>query len=138
MTTTPLITAPESANGITYETLGYVEAYDAPTNSDYAFVAYKETDSNGAWRVRISGKQTPGAVFEPDAMKQNSRMNAAQGKPFFTWGWSMDPSESDMREIQFRVHQENGTTSAIEMHVRLRNFDGSPAAPVSVRFAWPA
>lgn len=135
---TPLISAPESANGITYETLGYVEAYDAPTNSDYAFVAYKETDSNGSWRVRISGRQTPGAVFEPDAMKQNSRAAAAQGKPYFTWGWSFDPSEGDAREIQFRVHHADGATSAIEMHVRLRNFDGSPAAPVSARFAWPA
>lgn len=138
MTTEQLITAPESANGTSYETLAYAEAYDAPTNSDYAFVAYKETGSDGVWRVRIAGKSTPGAVFEQDAMKQNSRAAAAQGKPFFTWGWSMDPSNGDAREIQFRVYHENGRTNAIELFLRLRNFDGSPAEPVSVRAPWPA
>jgi hypothetical protein len=138
METQQLITAPESANGTTYETLGYAEAYDAPTNSDYAFVAYKETDSSGNWRVRISGKQTPGAVFEPEALRLKSRETAAQGKAFFTWGWEMEASASDQRCVQFRVYVENGRTSAIEMHLQMRNFDGSAAEPVQVRFAWPA
>jgi len=137
METKQLIAAPESANGTVYKTLGYAEAYDAPTNSDYAFVAYKETDSNGNWRVRISGKQTPGAVFEPEALRLKSRETGAQGKAFFTWGWEMEASASDQRSVQFRVIVENGKTIAIEMHVQLRNFDGSAANPVLERFAWP-
>jgi len=32
----------------------------------------------------------------------------------------------------------NGAPSQLEIFVRLRKFDGSPDAPKSVLFAWPA
>jgi hypothetical protein len=32
----------------------------------------------------------------------------------------------------------NGLPKEIEIFVQLRNFDGSAAAPKSVKFAWPA
>lgn len=134
----PLIEAPDSTDSIRYETLAYLEAYDAILNDDYAFVAYKETDSNGDWRVRIKSRQTAGAVFEPDMMKSNARAAGAQGKPWFPWGYSMDPSEGDARSIQFRVHVANGKPSAIEMCAQLRKFDGSADEPQSVQFPWPA
>ena len=51
--------------GAQYQHLAYMDAYDAVLNGDYAFVAYKETDSSGDWRVRIKSSQTAGAVFEP-------------------------------------------------------------------------
>ena len=61
-----LVDTPASVPGGTqYQQLGYVDAYDAILNGDYAFVAYKETDTSGAWRVRIKGHQTAGASFEP-------------------------------------------------------------------------
>ncbi len=123
--------------GASYQQLAYVDAYDAVLNCDYAFVAYKETDSWG-WRVRIKSTQTAGAVFEPEAMKSNARSNGAQGRPWFQWGYSFDPSAGDPRCIQFRVHIANGQPSEIEMFVQLRQADGSAAAPKSVRFAWPA
>ena len=139
MNTTQLIQAPESVSGgMQYQPLGYLEAYDAVNNDEYAFVAYKETDSSGAWRVRITGKQTPGAVFEPDAMKSNARSTGAQGKPWFQWGWSMDPSEGDARCVQFRVHVQDGKPHEIEIFAQLRKFDLSADEPKSVRFAWPA
>ena len=98
MNTPQLIHTPESVTGgAQYQQLGYLDAYDAVNNDDYAFVACKETDSSGSWRVRISGKQTPGAVFEPDAMKSNARSTGAQGKTWFPWGWSLDPGEGDVR-----------------------------------------
>ena len=40
---TKLVEAPASDSARTTETLGYVEAYDAVLNCDYAFVVYKET-----------------------------------------------------------------------------------------------
>jgi hypothetical protein len=132
-----LVTAPESTDSAKIETLGYVEAYDAVLNGDYAFVAYKETDSGGDWRVRIKGLQTAGAVFEPAMIKSQARAAGAQGKPWFQWGYSFDPSESDPRNIQFRVHVTNGKASAIEMYVQCRKFDGSADAAQSVQFAWP-
>lgn len=139
MSSQPQLVAPPAdvPGGAAYQQLAYVDAYDAVLNCDYAFVAYKETDSWG-WRVRIKSTQTAGAVFEPDAMKSNARSTGAQGKPWFQWGYSFDPSAGDPRCIQFRVHVANGQPTEIEMFVQLRKADGSADAPKSVRFAWPA
>jgi len=134
----PLLETPDNIpGGASYQHLAYVDAYDAPLNIDYAFVAYKETDSNGDWRVRIKSSQTAGAVFEPAMMVSNARSTGAQGKPWFQWGYSFDPSDSDPRCIQFRVHVTEGKTSAIEMYVQLRKYDGTADTPKSVMFAWP-
>ena len=124
--------------GATYQHLAYVDAYDAVINCDYAFVAYKETDSNGDWRVRIKSSQTASGVFEPAMMKSNARSTGAQGKPWFQWGYSFDPSAGDLRNIQFRVHVKDGQPSEIEILVQLRKFDGTADAAKSVKFAWPA
>jgi hypothetical protein len=139
MTTTPqLIETPANVPGGTqYQHLGYVDAYDAVLNCDYAYVAYKETDSSG-WRVRIKSSQTAGGVFEPDAMRSNARAAGAQGKPWFPWGYSFDPSAGDPRCVQFRVHVANGQPSEVEMFVQLRKFDGTSDAAKSVKFPWPA
>ena len=124
--------------GASYQHLAYLDTYDAVLNSDYAFVAYKETDSNGDWRVRIKSAQTAGGVFEPDAMRSNARSTGAQGKSWFQWGYSCDPSASDARNIQFRVHVKDGQPNEIEIIAQLRKFDGTADAQKSVTFAWPA
>lgn len=135
----PLIEAPASTDSITYDTLAYIDAYDAVLNGDYAFVAYREVEKDsGAWRVRIRSSQTAGGVFEPDAMRLQARSTGAQGKPYFIWGYNFEPSADDVRQIEFRVHVENGAPSAIEIFVRLRKFDGTPADPASVTFPWPS
>jgi hypothetical protein len=136
--TAQLIEAPRSDANYRYETLGYVDAYDAVLNCDYAFVAYKETDSAGGWRVRIRSSQTAGAVFETAAMRSKARETGAQGKAWFVWGYSFDPSAGDPRNIQFRVHVANGQPSEIEMFVQLRKFDGTADAAKSVKFGWPS
>lgn len=133
----PLIEAPASTDSVRYETLAYLDAYDAVLNCDYAFVAYRETDSSGAWRVRIRSSQTAGAVFEPLAISMQARAAGAQGKAWFPWGYSFEPSPADPRQIEFRVHVAGGKPTGIEMVVRLRRFDQSPDEPRSVRFAWP-
>jgi hypothetical protein len=135
--TKPLIEAPTSDSNYRYETLGYVAAYDAVLNCDYAFVAYKETDNTGDWRVRIRSSQTAGAVFEQVAMRSKARETSAQGKPWFQWGYSFDPTPGDARNIQFRVHVNNGQPREIEMYVQLRKFDSSADAAQSVKFPWP-
>ncbi len=134
-----LVEIPASVpGGATYQQLAYAAAYDAVLNCDYAFVAYKETDSNGDWRVRIKSSQTAGGVFEPAMMTSNARSAGAQNKPWFQWGYSFDPSASDARIIQFRVHVQDGQPSEIEIFVQLRKFDGTADAPKSVKFPWPA
>lgn len=135
----PLLEAPADDSSHTYHSLGYVAAYDAKLNCDYAFVAYKETDrDSGDWRVRIRSSQTAGAVFEPPMIANKARETGAQGKPYFTWGYSFDPSPSDPRHIEFRVYQDGGRPKEIEIFVRLRKFDGAADEPQSIRFAWPA
>jgi hypothetical protein len=134
----PLLDTPASIpGGATYQHLAYLDAYDAVLNCDYAFVAYRETDSNGDWRVRIKSSQTSGAVFEPAMMTSQARATGAQGKPWFPWGYSFDPSPNDPRSIQFRVHVKDGQPTGIEIHVQLRKADGSPDAAKSLHVPWP-
>lgn len=134
----PLLDVPVAPSGCRNEALAYVDAYDAVLNTDYAFLAYKEIDSSGDWRVRVQSSRTAGAVFEPAMMKSQARAAGAQGKAHFQWGYSFDPSASDPRRIQFLVHVVNGKASAIEMIVQLRKFDGTADEVRSVRFPWPA
>lgn len=134
-----LIDAPTSDSTHQITPLAYVDGYDAVNNDDYAFVAYKESEQGSSnWRVRIKGKQMPGVVFEPEAMRLQARAAGAQGKPFFTWGHSIDPSPSDQRSLQFRVHVSNGKPARVEIYMQLRNADGSPTQPISTLFDWPA
>ena len=133
-----LLDLPASDSSRKYDQLAYVDAYDAVLNCDYAFLAYKETDSANEWRVRIRSSQTAGAVFEPAMMKNKAREANAHGKPWFQWGYSFDPSAGDPRNIQFRVHHRDGQPSEIEMYVCLRKADGTASPDKSVRFPWPA
>jgi hypothetical protein len=137
METKPLIEALASNGSYHYETLGYLAGYDAVLNCDYAFLAYKETERSGEWRVRIKSSQTAGAVFEPAMMRNKARETAVQGKSWFQWGYSFDPTPGDPRNIQFRVHVKGGQPSEVEMFVQLRQYGGAAAEAQSVRFSWP-
>jgi len=134
-----LVEAPTSTEYTTYETLAYMDVYDAVLNIDYAFVAYKETATDsGDWCVRIKSSQTAGGFFDPEAMRLQARAAGAHEKPYFVWGFNMEPSADDVREIAFRVQVTDGAPSAIEMYVQMRKADGSAATPKSVSFPWPA
>ena len=88
-----LIEAPASDSSRLYETLGYVQTYDAVLNSNYAFVAYRETDrASGSSIVKISSKGTAGASFDPAAIRNRCREAGARNQPYFTWGYSFTPS----------------------------------------------
>ena len=134
----PLIEAPASNTVAAYEPLGYIEAHDAVLDLDYAFVAYKETSrATGEWRVRIRSSRTAGAVLEPMLMAYNARVAYGEGRPWFSWGYSLEPQAGDPRLIQFRVHVRDGHPAEVEVLVRLRRADHSPGEIRSFRFAWP-
>ena len=136
--TAPLLSAPADDARTLYQTLAYVEAYDAVNDDDYAFVAWRETErDSGAWRIRIQARGLAGAVFEPAQMRGPARAASARGQPFFTWGAGMAPSLGDPRQVEFRVHVDQGQPREIEIHVVMRRFDHSADAPRSVRFGWP-
>lgn len=139
VTEAQLVEAPASDSSYTYEQLGYLQARDAVLHLHYAFVAYKETDkSTGEWRVRIKSSQTAGAVFEPKMIAEKALIASEEGKPYFTWGYSFEPSQSDPRQIEFRVHVAGEKPSEIEMLARLRKADSTPGEAKSVKFKWPA
>lgn len=136
---TTLIEAPASTQSQDIQVLAQLDAYDAILNDDYAFVAYKETDtSTGDWRVRTKARHLTGVVFEADAMRTNARAAHAQGKQFFTWGNCIDPTAGDPRSVQYRVYTHDGKPGQIEVFVQLRKADGTADSPKSVKFAWPA
>src|SRR5256885_5791425 len=89
-----LVEAPTSDPSRTYETLGYIESYDAVLNDDYAFVAYKETEcDSGNATVKIKSKGTSGATFDPATIRNRCREAGAKNEPYFTWGYSFSPSK---------------------------------------------
>lgn len=134
-----LIEAPASDASREIVPLGYVEAYDAVNNDDYAFAAYKEVDrAGGAWRVRIAARQMTGVVFEPDAMRSQARAAGAQGKAYFTWGNGIDPSNGDPRMVQYRVHVKDGAPARIEIALQTRKADHGVGQTKSLAFDWPA
>ncbi|MBS0197488.1 MAG: hypothetical protein JSR77_12090 [Planctomycetes bacterium] len=135
---TALIEAPASTDTHDITVLGAIDAYDAVLNDDYAFVAYKETDRGGGWRVRIKARHMTGVVFEPEAMRLSARAAGAQGKPYFTWGNGIDPSAGDPRLVQYRVHVRDGKPSSIEIVVQMRKADHTADGARSVSFDWPA
>lgn len=134
----PLAEAPASDAYRLYKTLGYVDAYDAVLNCDYAFVAYQEVEKDSKqWRVCVKSTQTAGGSFDPAAIRAKARETGAQGKAYFTWGYSFEPSAADPRQIEFRIHVVDGLPTEMEIYVRLRKADHTADQPRSVKFAWP-
>jgi hypothetical protein len=129
---------PGSNGSTTYQKLAALSARDGVLHLNYEYLAYRETDSDGSWRVRIRGSQTAGAVFEPAAMEREALKAEDMGSAHFVWGYTFEPSADDPRHIEFRVHVANGAPSEIEMYLRLRKGDGTPADPKSMRFVWPS
>ena len=55
------VDAPAATGDWRYDTLAYLDAYDAVLDADHAFVAYRETNvGSGAWCVRVRSSQTAG------------------------------------------------------------------------------
>lgn len=135
-----LVEAPSSDANTVYEPLGYLEARDAVLHGEYAYAAWKETPrSGGDWRIVIKSNSTAGAMFDPTAIERKALTTAEEGKPYFTWGYSFEPSTGDPRQIEFRVHRTaEGKPREVEMYARLRKPDHSAGEPKSVRFTWPA
>ncbi|MBX3365358.1 MAG: hypothetical protein KF866_11430 [Phycisphaeraceae bacterium] len=134
----PLLEVPADSGSYRHEGLGYLDGYDAPINTDYAYLVYKETSvDNGEWKVRIKASVGTGVVFDPPMMRDRARQAAAQGQGYFTWGAGMTPSEGDPRQVEYRVHQAEGKPSAIEIVLTLRKFDGSADKTQQLMVDWP-
>lgn len=139
---TPTVQTPPGVSAIirdhVYETLGYINAYDAVLANDYTFVAFKETRrSDNKWCVRISSLGNTGVVFDPPTIMQLARRAAARGEPYFTWGDTLEARAGDPRRIEFRVHVVSGKPAEVEIFLQMRQSDHSPGLSKSIRFSWP-
>ncbi len=134
----PLLEVPADDHARTYRQLGYLVVYDAVLNSEYAFLVYTEHDRDStAWRMKIKSTHTEGATFEPAAVETKAREAGAKRKPYIRWGFFCEPTLSDPRQIEYRLHQEQGKPAAIELFVRLRTYEHQADTPQSLRFPWP-
>lgn len=139
ITFSPLVLETPASDSITErETLARLEAHDSVSNTEYVFVAYKETHrASGTWCVRINALPLGGALFHPNAIRIQARAATAQGRRWFTWGKSLSPTADDARKVEFRVHVRYGQATAIEIFVRLRAYDHSADEPRTVVVPWP-
>lgn len=134
----PLLEVPADDHAHTYHHLGYLAAYDAVLNSEYAFVVYKEIDrGSSAWRMKITSTHTEGATFEPAMVEKKARETDAKPKPYVRWGFYCEPTITDPRQIEYRLYQEHGKPTAIELFVRLRTYEHNADTPQTLRFPWP-
>lgn len=134
-----LLDCPASDDAFVRQPLASLDAHDAVSHTDFAFVAYKETHrTTGTWCVRINAQPVAGALFHPNAIRLQARAATALGRSWFTWGKNVAPTLHDPRKIEFRVHVRDARPAEIEIYVRLRSHDGSADEPASVTFPWPA
>lgn len=133
-----LLAAPASDEIFERETLAYVDAHDGIQNTDYAFVAYKETHrTSGTWCIRIASSHSAGAVFHPNAIRLQARAVAEERRRSFVWATPLLPKVGDPRRIEFRIYVADGRPATVEIFVRLRKFDYTPDEARIVTFPWP-
>lgn len=140
---TRLLSVPASDKKYQNEELAYIHAYDVVSNKDYAYVAYKETKlSTGEWKIRIKAhaKVTANTFIEPGnaILRRNITTAAKEGKDYVLHGFSMMPSEKDPRRVETRVYFDDAQKPIyVELHVVMRNSDGTPKDKQMVKFNWP-
>jgi len=111
------------------EVLGFLEAYDAKLNCDFAFAAYKETDRSGDWRLRINSPEAGETLFEGDEMRKRADEAAAFGETSIVWRRNLTPDEDDTRSLLYRLRVVDGKPAAMDVRLQVRKFDGTPADP---------
>jgi len=137
--TSPMIEVPTSVpGGVSSLHLASVEAYDAVLDVDYEFVVFKEFDRTGSWRLRIRTIESIGTIFEPAMLEKSIRAAGHHRRPWFQWGYSLDPSAGYSRTIHFRVHLQDGQPSEIEIFFHVGDSGSSGGSARSVKFAYPA
>lgn len=131
--------APTSDRWARYDVLAYLEAWDAPSGAQHAFIAFQETSLTGAgWRVHVESLLTAGGVFEPAAMLQQAQAATARGQSSFVWGYQRLPNAVDARHIEYRVYVDNGWPVRLQLYARLRRQDGGPAPARTADCPWPS
>jgi hypothetical protein len=137
-----LISAPESTDRAHVEPLGYLASRDEVVGKDYAYAAYKETDTRTRkWHLKIKATATTGTSLDPDhpSVRSNMAKNAIAGRMFAPFGFGIEPKDDDARLVENRLwFDEELQPQKVSMHVVTRDADGAPKEEQTVEFPWPA
>jgi hypothetical protein len=137
-----LIQPPESTDRAQIEDLAYVESRDEVVGKDYAYAAWKETDTRtGKWRLRIQGTVTAHTNLDPfhPSVRSNMAKAAVAGQMYSVFGFQMKPRDDDARLVENRLHfDEELRPQRVTIHLVTRNGDGTPKEEQTAEFPWPA
>ena len=138
-TETQLMHLPDT-QGYTYEQLGYQESMDDAKGISYAYLAYKETNSKGEWKIMIKGNSTGGTALVPKVIKKKCGEAAKKMKKYIVWGFTglAEKYTPDNRIVEHRVYfNKLGMPKYVEMHLQTQNGDGSAKDRIITKFDWP-
>ncbi len=120
--------------------LGSLEERDDVTGEVYGFVICQRKNLNtGKWDVIIQSNIALGAgLTEEEAIEKASKAEA-KGKSYFTIGLPLNPlGEFDYRRVEYRIYQEKGQPTAIELYVVMRDVKRNAKEPKTIKIAWPS
>jgi len=125
-----------------YAILGYAEARDDLEKQWYGFIVCQRKNlDTGEWDVRVftkAGNVTGSALTPAQATEKTVQANQ-DGKTFVLFGSPFNPlGKLDYRKIEYRLYQENGKPSAVEVFIQMRNADRTAKEPVTLKVNWPS
>jgi hypothetical protein len=136
------LSLPDSDRSTAIKELAYLDSYDVAAARHYAYLAYKETDTDsGKWVVKIDGNVTASTTIDPDSgpLRRKIRDAARAGRKYVVWGFQIQPREDDPRLVETRVYfGKTLRPTAVEIHLVTRQADGGAGKEQVARFDWPA
>jgi hypothetical protein len=120
--------------------LGYLEQKDDVDNEIFGFVACKRQNLNtGEWDVIIQSNIALGAGLTNAQATEKAGQAQLEGTDYIKFGLPLNPlGQNDLRRIEYRLYQQNGAPTKIELFVVLRNSDRTAKQPKTLSVNWPA
>lgn len=119
--------------------LGFVEARDDVDQKTVGFVVcHRKNLDTLEEDVIIQSNIAVGAGLTLSEARKKAQQALAESKPFVTFGLPFNPlGPGDKRMVEYRLYQQNGEPTAIEVFVVMRNADRSPKEAKTLRVDWP-
>jgi hypothetical protein len=130
---------PPKDTNIAYSQLGYIDAYDGIINQYYAFIVFKEINRRGnLTTLGIGGNIATGITLSNERGQKLAAQAHKEGMPFATVGNPIPPlAEGDPRTVQYRILQEDGQPTELEIFIVTRDNTGKAKEPKSLKVKWP-
>lgn len=126
--------------------LGYLEERDdIPPREGvqkqwYGFIICRIKDltkSSNNVEVKIASNWLTGTTFTSEKALQLAAKSQKEGKEYIMWGEPYKPvGDLDPKRVEYRLYQENGQPTAVEVYVVMRNAERTAKEPKTLRIAW--